>query len=584
MGTGLRLLASLALIALAAGCGGGGTAPSVQPAGGSSQGAGTMSIHVNVPTASTSSSLRRSAAITPATNGILIQSYAHTDTGHANPTGGGAYDISSTSSLCTTGTPRTCSIVTGIAAGNSDVVATTYDAAPVAGSFGAAHELGRGTIYNVAVVANANNALKLAVGGTIASVVVSPASQVVARTTPGNYNLTFTAYDAQSEVIVAGTTSVINGTGNIDIDTFANPLVFTVSESGGSGHTSLSVNGGAHAASVTSAESSDLITVFYDGAGAAGYVATISAAASGASPASVTMSLTTGSQMIYVANRDTAVVSWFALGGPYGNVAPVNTVGGSTSGMSDPVGLAVDSTGNIYTANDSGSQVFVFAPGTTGNVAATRTFTPTVAIQTEGLFVDGSGNEYESSEGSASIAVMPPNASGSVVPSRVISGSSTTLVGPQGMALDGAGNLYVTDRGASAIDVFAPGANGNIAPIRSISGWNTLLQHPSAVAIDASGRIIVADGASCCSGGFVLVFANGANGNVAPVARLVGAATGLLTPSGVAIDPGGGYWISDASANTVSKFAPAANGNVAPLVTIGGSATGLGDAQQLTIH
>jgi len=574
----------LALIALAAGCGGGAAAPPVQHSGSTSQGAGTMSIHVNVPTGTTSSSLRRSAAITPATNGILIQSYAHTDTGHVNPTGGGAYDISSTSSLCATGTPRTCSIVTGIAAGNSDVVATTYDAAPVAGSFGAAHELGQGAIYNVAVVANANNALKLVVGGTIASVVVTPASQVVSRTVPGSYNLAFTAYDAQSEVIIAGTTSVVNGAGNIDIDTFANPLVFTVTESGGSGHTLLSVNGGAHAASVTSAESSDLVTVYYDGAAAAGYVATIAAAASGATPTSVTMNLTTGSQMIYVANRDTAVISWFALGGPYGNVAPVNTVGGSTSGMSDPVGLAVDSAGNIYTANDSGSQVFVFASGTTGNVAATRTFTPTIGLQTEGLLVDGSGNEYVSSVGSASIAVMAPNVSGSVVPARVISGSSTTLNSPQGMTLDGSGNLYVTDRGTHAIDVFAPGASGNIAPIRSITGWNTLLQHPSAVAIDASGRIIVADGASCCSGGFVLVFASGASGNVAPVAQLVGATTGLLTPSGVAIDPGGGYWISDASANTLSKFAPAANGNVAPLVTIGGSATGLGDAQQLTIH
>jgi hypothetical protein len=544
-----------------------------------------MSIRVSVPAGTTSSALRRTAAITPATAGILIQSYAHSDTAHQSPTGGGAYDISSSSSLCVAGPPRTCSISTPILAGNSDVVATTYDAAPVGGTFAGAHVLGQGTVYSILIVANGTNSLRLVVGGTIASVTVTPSTQAPSGSTPGSYPLTFTAFDAQSEAIIAGTNTVTNGPGNTETDTFSNPLVFTVSESGGSGHTLLSLNGGTHAVSVTSLASADVITVYYDGAAAAGYEATITAAAVGASPAAVTMNPLFGPQKIYVANRDNGSVSWWPLAGPYGNVAPAGTVGGPTSGLSDPVALAVDSAGAVYTANDSAAQVVVFNAGLTGDVAATRTFTPTVGVETEGIYVDAAGFEYEASYTTSLIAVMSPGASGTVAPARVIQGALTTLSEPSGMTTDGSGNLYVADFGASSIDVFPPAANGNVAPSRTISGPATLLQKPQAVAIDATGRIIVADeGFSCCSSGFVLIFASGASGNAAPVAQLIGASTGFLDPSGVAIDPGGGFWVSDAFANSLSKFASSANGNVAPLVSIAGPATGLADAQHMAIH
>jgi DNA-binding beta-propeller fold protein YncE len=49
---------------------------------------------------------------------------------------------------------------------------------------------------------------------------------------------------------------------------------------------------------------------------------------------------------------------------------------------------------------------------------------------------------------------------------------------PHGVTLDGAGYLYVADCDSNAILVFAPGANGNVAPVRTISGANTTLNCP----------------------------------------------------------------------------------------------------------
>src|SRR5271167_4123186 len=54
---------------------------------------------------------------------------------------------------------------------------------------------------------------------------------------------------------------------------------------------------------------------------------------------------------------------------------------------------------------------------------------------------------------------------------------------------DPGGTIYVADEGANAIDVFAAGANGNVAPMRRIVGPLTQLDQPGDVAVDASGDL-----------------------------------------------------------------------------------------------
>src|SRR5580700_9946919 len=56
---------------------------------------------------------------------------------------------------------------------------------------------------------------------------------------------------------------------------------------------------------------------------------------------------------IFTANRGGEDVLGFSVNAS-GNVAPAVTIGGSKTTLADPVGLALDASGNIYTANDSG--------------------------------------------------------------------------------------------------------------------------------------------------------------------------------------------------------------------------------------
>jgi hypothetical protein len=266
----------LALLALS-GCAGGGASTAAAPASSSVQSQATATVNINIPATATAGRARQT--ITAGTNGILIQSYLHSDTAHANQTGG-AFDLSSGSSLCTGSSPRTCAVSITLQAGSSDVVFTTYDAAPVGGSFSSAHQLGKATISSVSVNSGTNSALNVAIGGTVASVSVTPSSQILAGATAGNYALSFTAYDSASEAIVAGATTVTNA-GVTQTDVFSNPITYSVSESNGS-HTKLSLNGGSQSTSVTAQKSSDSITVYYDGAAPFGYVASIGVSASGA--------------------------------------------------------------------------------------------------------------------------------------------------------------------------------------------------------------------------------------------------------------------------------------------------------------
>ena len=68
--------------------------------------------------------------------------------------------------------------------------------------------------------------------------------------------------------------------------TLQNPIAVALTESGGSGHAALQLNGGASAAAVTVTKSTDSVQVVYDGQGSAGYQAAValSAAATGNLP------------------------------------------------------------------------------------------------------------------------------------------------------------------------------------------------------------------------------------------------------------------------------------------------------------
>lgn len=97
------------------------------------------------------------------------------------------------------------------------------------------------------------------------------------------------------------------------------------------------------------------------------------------------------------------------------------------------------------------------------------------------LALDSSGNVYAANNYGNSVTVYGPTANGDVAPNRKITGPDTGISGPTGVSVDQFGNLYVlnshsADAGMSTITVYAPGANGDAAPVRTLTlpttNWN----------------------------------------------------------------------------------------------------------------
>jgi hypothetical protein len=143
---------------------------------------------------------------------------------------------------------------------------------------------------------------------------------------------------------------------------------------------------------------------------------------------------------------------------------------------------------------------------------------------------------YVGNTGNNSITVYRHDASGNAAPLRVIIGSKTGIGNPGQLSEDAQGNLYVANSIANdvanaspAILVFAHGANGNVAPIRTLAGAHTSLHHIGAMTVDvATGKIFAVDSEELCPGSVsynffcatsLLRFPPNAAGNTAPFAR-----------------------------------------------------------------
>ena len=174
-----------------------------------------------------------------------------------------------------------------------------------------------------------------------------------------------------------------------------------------------------------------------------------------------------------------------------------------------------------------------------------------------------------------SITVYAAGAKGDATPIQDVTGSYTGLDYPNGVAVDGIGNTYVLNRegGTSkegSVTVYGAGATGDVAPMASISGSATGLASPSAIALDpVNGNLYVGDGDA------VLFYAPGSNGNVAPLGVITGSNTGLDFVSGLALDKRGNLYVANEFKSSVTIYAAGATGNVAPTRRIKGSYTGL---------
>jgi sugar lactone lactonase YvrE len=303
------------------------------------------------------------------------------------------------------------------------------------------------------------------------------------------------------------------------------------------------------------------------------------------------------------------------LAGSAGQTGSANGTGTAAT-FSDPQGIAVDGSGNVYvgdTANDlirkiTPSGVVTTLAGSAGvggyanGIGTTATFNNPC-----GLAVDDFGNVYVADSGNNVIRKITPGgevstyASGFNVPSGVavnvdaslfyvadsgnnrITGSFTVggLHYPMGVALDREGNVYAADTYNQMIRKITPAGllttlAGSMAQAGSADGSGNLLarfQFPEGLAVDVASNVYVAD---TYNQTIRKISPNGWVTTIAGRAGQTGSANGLpefSIPLGVAVDNAGNVYVADYGNEEVRKITPA--GGVSTLAELPSQPNGL---------
>ncbi|HEX3475569.1 MAG TPA: hypothetical protein VHT91_11135, partial [Kofleriaceae bacterium] len=282
---------------------------------------------------------------------------------------------------------------------------------------------------------------------------------------------------------------------------------------------------------------------------------------------------------------------------------------GAAARFSQPAGVAVDSVGNVYVADQSNhtirkvtaAGVVTTLAGTAGVVgsvdgpgAAARFYYPT------SVAVDSSDNVYVADQSNSTIrkvsvtgTVMTLAGSAGRYGSADGTGAAASFNLPGGVAVDGAGNVYVADSinntvrkvTAAGVVTTLAGAAGTAGSADG-KGAAARFNQPAGVAVDRAGNIYVADQGNATvrkatADGVVTTLAGAAG--VPGSVDGTGAAARFHFPAGVAVDSAGNAYVADPFNETLRKITPA--GVVTTLAGtpgMSGSADGTGPAARFS--
>jgi sugar lactone lactonase YvrE len=240
---------------------------------------------------------------------------------------------------------------------------------------------------------------------------------------------------------------------------------------------------------------------------------------------------------------------------------------GTEAQFTDPWGVAVDSSGNVFVADDGNDLIRKITPeGVVTTVAGSGARGDSDGTGTEATFNRPIGIAVNNSTGTLYVVDYNDNklrmiTSGGVVSTLAGSGAKASVDGtgtgasfaaPFGIALDSSGIIYVSDREGYKIrkvtqDGVVTTIAGNDSP-GSADGNGTLAQFAilGGIALDAAGNMYIADYSNS------LIRKMDKNYEVTTIPN-----TQVNGPNGVAIDHAKNVYIADYGNNRIRKITPA---------------------------
>lgn len=206
-----------------------------------------------------------------------------------------------------------------------------------------------------------------------------------------------------------------------------------------------------------------------------------------------------------------------------------STVG---SGLSVPLGIAVDAAGNVYIADSANGRVL---KETLSSGSFTQSVVASGLNNPYGVAVDGAGNVYIADTNNNRVLEETPSASGYTQSIAV-----TGLNAPRGLAVDASGDVYIADTANNRVLKETPSA-GSYTQSTVVSGTSYT---PLAVSVDASGDVYILGDQS------LILKETLSSGSYT---ESTVSATGLVAPAGIAVDASGNVYVTDYNANVVLK-------------------------------
>ena len=251
----------------------------------------------------------------------------------------------------------------------------------------------------------------------------------------------------------------------------------------------------------------------------------------------------------------------------------VSTIAGSSAGYADgegtvakfnrPYGIAVDSSDNLYVADNKNHKIRKITPtgmvstiaGTSGGYADGPGTTVAKFNMPRGVTVDSSGTVYVTDTGNNRVCRITPTG----LVQTITNYSNGITYRPDGIAIDSNGNLYVADDANNIICKITP--TGVVSTIAGSSagyadgqGTNASFLNPVGIAVDSSDNLYVADVLNnrirkITSTGVVSTIAGSSQGYTDGQ----GTVAKFNNPSGIAVDSSGNLYVADSDNHRIRK-------------------------------